>query len=529
MSGEDPINKLHRNRINSIPSMGDSGPANTFSRSDFLLGKSPVNYGSGQHPNVLTGSQPSTDPRMWPKLWPRAGSILSVPKVVILSDFIAWPEFWSKCVFDFPSDVVGEDSQGVFGNYYYLDQWNLTPVWKTNNAPGSDNNEYRYSRTVATVTNPSYIQHQKLWKIFREAKRILESLDDPIYVILPNWIPFSEYEVYTTHHWEAWKNDDLYWPGNGQAMTDVIHGHSGCDIFFDGTNRARTRPDPSAPAWRSDSDSPPIVPPLLSGTPYFGTNVLHIWIGHFARNWGSPQHISYETFPLSPGGIQIGSDIQGTYLGSPISEFDGRRAVWRDTGLNYGYTGPSPVSSLLSHFSGAIDSAISDYKTNFWKYRNFGVRLFPFTDDWSIGWGPDAIVQDQKWCAAQAFYFGFTFDQFQALVTTEDQYAIDYSAETNGLKFANTIARTPISPAIRQAVTHFFPPIASRVEAYYSDSTTGLNGGTAAFMKGLIARGSLEDYNVKWEGDNGFADVFSVDGLVEYVINYFAAPLGDPP
>jgi hypothetical protein len=57
---------------------------------------------------------------------------------------------------------------------------------------------------------------------------------------------------------------------------------------------------------------------------------------------------------------------------------------------------------------------------------------------------------------------------FPRAVSTEDQYAIDYAAETNDVKFANTVSRVPDSPAIRQAIRDF-ELFFARIKAYYSD------------------------------------------------------------
>lgn len=508
--------------------MGDGGPLNCFSRSDFLTGKSPVKFGPGQPANIFSRDEvpasslaPAPTPELWPTDWPMAGRLLTVPRVAILSDFIAWPEFWEKCVFDYPRDVIGEIlGSGRLTNYYYLDQWNIGTDWRTHTLPPTSSLDFRFERDLTRgigVTNPNYAQHKQMWDVFRQAKAILEAQDNPVYVVLPNWIPKTVYEVYTRNRWRAWQNDDVYWPGFGQANTDVLHGHSGCDIFFDGNNRGRTHPDPTSPYWRSDCDDPPPVPCLACPTPFFGTNVLHLWFGHWCMNWGGAGLLNYETFPLSPAGVQTGPVLNGNYLGAAADGFDGKRIVWRDLGLNYGYM--TPYRTLLDNYAGRILGAANQYKQNFWKYRDFGVRFVPWQQPWNVDLNAFAIKDDQKWCAAGAFYFGLSFAEFQELVTTEDQYAVDYSAVTHDVKFANTIGRVPDSPAIRQAMVDF-ELFYDRIKAYYNDSSTGLDGGTRLFLTEMISRYQLADYNIAMAASPG--DLFTVDGLVEYINAYFA-------
>jgi hypothetical protein len=506
--------------------MGNSGPMNCFSRGDFLTGKSPVRFGPGQSANILTREEvpadaPNPTPELWPKDWPMAGRLLTVPRVVVLSDFIAWPEFWERCAFDYPRDVLGElFTSGRFTNYYYLDQWNIGKDWRTSTVDPIDSLEYRFERDIGTVENPNFKQHRQMWDIFREAKRILEAQDNPVYVVLPNWIPKSVYEIPTRNNWRAWTNDNVYWPGFGQAQTDVLHGHSGCDIFFTGGHRGRTHPDPASPYWRSECDDPPSVPCLACPTPFFGTNVLHLWFGHWCMNWGGAGLLNYETFPLSPAGIQTGPILSGNYLGAAADGFDGKRLIWRDAGLNYGYM--TPYTALLDNYASRLASAAAEYKENFWKYRDFGVRFIPWQEPWELPLSPARIKDDQKWCAAGAFYFGLSFTEFQALITTEDQYAVDYSAETGDVKFANTISRTPDSPSIRQAMADF-DLFFARVKAYYSDPATGLDAGTRLFLEEMISRHQLSDYNIAMAESP--TDLFTVDGLVEYINSYF----GDHP
>lgn len=520
------IPNVHKNRIYSIPEIGD-GPRNTFSRTDFLEGRSPVNYGSGQHADVFGAVQPSDDPRLWPKLWPRAGTLLNVPKVVILSDYIAWPEFWKECCFDFPRQVIGTGPGGIIGNYYQLHQWNQGIPWRGPSNSAATSADYRFARTVADhFQNPSYQEHQRAWYVYREAKRILEEHPtDPIYVVLPNWIPFEAQQKATRNTWDTWSNDDRYNPPGDECNPSVLDGVVQCDIYTNGSDRGRVYPDVNGPNMRSDALSPPRVPCLLSQTPYFGCDVLHIWQGHWCQSWNSPSFSVYESWPLSPAGTQIGPITLTNYLGNDFfSAFDGLRQAWSAFvagAYGYGDSGDEFISGRLGYYGGAIDGAAASYKENFWKYRNFGVRLFPWRQEWAIAWRPDEIIKDQKWCPSQQFYFGLSFEEFARQKAGEDSYAVDYSHKYGGLRFANTWGRFPDSPSIREAVEVFFPPLRVAVDTYY----TGLNKGTLRFYELMMERTGLEEFNVKVEGRGIPASVpaiDTVDGLVEYVRTYFA-------
>lgn len=513
---ENVKKKLHRNRIYSIPSMKSGGKRNCFSRSDFLEGRSHVKYGHEQHPDIFTTDESKDKPELWTKRWSKAGKLLRVPKVVILSDFIAWPEYWSECVFDMHhEDLVPWFTNGIASHYTWINQWNVGQPWRvTEQLSGAEDKEFRWNRIICRATNPYFGQHQALWDAFREAKRILESEDDPIYVIIPNWMPKEEYQIVTKNHWNYWFNFDAFWSGD-EAHGDVMYKglwHPHCDIFEDGGNRGRIHPDPDCPYWRSDANNPPRCPTLLSGNPAFGTDVLHIWIGHWCYNWGGPQHFLYETYPISPAGMQFGSVVTGGYLGSPVPMLDGARGPWQDARLPCGYSNGG--KAIANHYGGLIDSVADEYKSNFYKYRNFATRWFPWTGVWGLPWNVGEMKKDEKWCPSFIFYFGFTFADYCAMFGSEDTYFIDYS-DRYGIKYGNGMNRGPSAEDMRRGINNVFPVCSSRAEEYYYS----LESGSREFFQAWMERCDLGEYNVVLEEPNDA--IFNADGIVEYVRGYF--------
>ena len=528
---ENVEKKLHRNRKYSIPTMGDGGPLNSFSRTDFLKGISPCHFGSDQHPDIFVKDARSINdqdptPLLWPKLWPNQGRLLNVPKCVIISEFICWPEFWEKCEVDFPRDVIGILlTTGDLGNYYYLDQWDRDKDWKTGSEIQFKELDYRYAKTILKLQNPYYVRHKKFCKAMESVKNQLESdPNDPIHVIFPEWIPSNKFELERGHstkvgnEWAGWALDTRYWSGQSasEVTPNVLGRYTNCDAGDGQNGRGRTHQDPDCPNWHSKANVTPDVPCLLSKTPYFGTNVLHIWLGHWCLNRiGGSGGTNFETYALSPAGVQIASVILSSYLGATIPFFDGRRAVWRDLGLNFGYM--EGFEGVYNFYSGSVEGAANNFKENFYKYRNFGVRIFPFPkDEWKFPWAVSEIEKDKKWCPAQGFYFGFTFDEWAAAASSEDSYAVDFSQNYDGLKMSNVVTRFPDSPSVRRAESAFFLPLKTRFEKYYKS----IDPGTRQFYEKMIADNNLNEYNVELGKEDEFPEG---DDLVSYIRGYFAA------
>ncbi len=552
---ENPQLGLHRNALGGVVCIGRGGPSNCMSVNDFLFGNTPLCFGSGQSNNIFTETEvgirdenfdPVKDPELWPKQFYRPGQILRIPKVVIFSAFITWMEFWDYCSFDFPHDVIGLIfSTGVITNYYYFDQWDCDGDWRgivdpdpyvpapphgnaVDTDPGMGKKEFRYSHAVnsgGSFQSAWYPQWLDFYEQARNAKKTLEALEEPIYVIIGHWDVIDEifekergHSIPTRNTWTLWMNNDAYsQDGTGEAHPNVLAGIGDCDIFIPDGHRARTHPDQSCPNWRSECDNPPTVPALLCPEPLIGADVLHIWVGHFCINHGDPEAIAFETYPQCPGGAMLGTVFSGTYLGAPIDFYDGRRNAWRDIGFNYGYMkdndGTGNVKGLYNYYRTQISAAANTYKQNFWKYRNFGVRIYNWQkNQWNFNWNASAIKKDQKWCAAQQFYFGFTLAEFEARVTGEDSYFVDYSdSQPAHLKFGNTVGRSPDSPTIRLGVNNAIQYLQPRVEAYYN----GVDEGTTKFWNKVINDNELGPYNVSYAGE------WPVE-LAQVAIDYFA-------
>ena len=345
---EVPELGLHRNRILSVPTIRvEGGPQNCFSVNNFLTGRTPLKYGSGQHNNIFAfRDYPITDPNfdpvngaaMWPKLFLKPGKILTVPKVVILSAYISWPEFWDFCSVDYPHDVIGLIfTTGQLNNYYYYDQWDCDGDWTGNSDPpyssafthGSpcntdpwpndyDTPQFRYSHSInggGCFQSSWYPQWQDAYKQFLAVKKSLESdSDNPIFCLLGHWNVIDEdfenkkgHSILTTLTWGLWNNNNQFADeGIGPAQPNVLAGIGDCDIFTTDSHRGRTHPDPNCPNWQCECTLPPTIPALLAVPPCFGANVLHIWIGHFCINsTGTPGAIWFQTYPSSPAGLYL--------------------------------------------------------------------------------------------------------------------------------------------------------------------------------------------------------------------------------
>lgn len=543
---EQPDRQKHRNRKFSIPFMGEGGRQNCFSRNDFLTGQSQVRFGDQQSMNVTSEDEvpgPDGNPETYPKNWPKAGRILGVPKVVVMTSLPCWPEFWENCSFDCPRTVIGtllkDPSSGPYGNYRYLQQYDSAAIdWKGHSTGSVNDAEYRFCQEIGTGTGTYPRQHSKLIDtVFPAAAKILAGLPEPIYAIIPRYMP-SRYDSIVNKNiaYVPWTRFSRWWSGSDGDDVDfsVGLGNDDCDIYgAPFSPRGRVHMDPQGPNNVSDCN-PPKMPCLLAGDPtYFGTNVLHMYIGHWAMKWGiDPNILTFESYPLSPIAEQIATQLIGdNYHGSPIPGYDGSRLIWFDYGYNYGYmssdgkgnnSSTGGVAGLLNYYKGSLTSAANNYKTAFWKYRDFATRLFQYPEPIKMIWNPDILFKDQKWCAAEGFWFGFdTFDDWVNLhPPTEDGHfsnMVDAPDNPLHLKTCINVTRTPDSPNIREGVNYAFPYLKDRVEAYYR----GIDPGTSMFMDGMIAQNQLDEYNVVNEGSG--ADMMSADGIVDYVRTYFAA------
>jgi hypothetical protein len=581
MAGPDPEHRLHANRPFSVPWTSDRS-RNVFSRGDILLGKQKAAFGSGQSLGVAASGEDPHILATHPQKWPNSGKVLKVPKCVILSSLPYWTVYWPSCYFYGPRDIIGQmfTPPNLFGNYYYFDQWNnidpsqevhdntiycndelgldcgdlpsnstidaSSPFWDNFHPPvpedekilytRSYNNqqaglppsstdgiaetnippETRYNQIIANIrTNPYYTLHPQIMAAFRQAKLILESDPvDPIYVTIPEWMPDKIVQT---------RNGTLTKP---EMKFNTSHG-TGCDIIdvipcYGTYNVAWGPPYPDPDDSRNRLDFPACnVPYLASTDPGFGTNTLHLYVGHGCHRYSSGDTIfDYQAWPLQPEGQWIGPIFNGSYLGAGLPFFQGRRSVWRDAGFDYGFVNHG-AAGIYNNYSGLIGGAADAYKQNFYKHRQFATRLFTYPSAWNIEWKLDEIWNDQRHdCHSTQFYFGFSFDEFQSEFSNEDNWYSDCSGSPGAgpthIKFAEHIGNEPDSASIRTAISTFYPPIKARVESYFN----GIEAGTADFFKLVIKNQGLADYNVQYGGS--FAPLLDADAIVAYVREYFA-------
>lgn len=386
----------------------------------------------------------------------------------------------------------------------------------------------RFSQIVCHVTNPYYQQHADLIKVFQEVKKKLEADPiNPIFVIIPEWMPT-----------ELTQTRNAFLKGSHELLNGA-HGGSAnkkpCDVSdsipcynYVPVCWAPAYPDINAPQ-NQETFTTPGVPFLLSTHPGVGTDVLHLYIGHPCMKYSPSNSIwDFQAWPLTPEVQWIAGPVfQGTYLGSTLPFFAGRRAVWRDLGFDYGYTGTiTPESLYETRYKPLVEAAVGTYKKEFYNYRNFSTHLFTYRNDWTFPWDFNQIWKDQENnCTSTQFFFGFnTFAEFAAQYDGVDTNISD--CEDDGgpnpakLKYGETHNNFPDTPSISAAVHNFFPPIAARIENYYNTIDTG----SKAFYDLVIKKNDLEPYNVVSRGTVR-NDFFDADGLIAYIQAYFAKEL----
>lgn len=562
----DPARRLHANRPFSIPWSSNQSKG-VFSRSDILTDKQPSAWGSDQSLGVAVSGENPHIVSTIPQKWFNAGRVLKVPKCVILSSLPEWTLYWPGCYFYGPRDVIGQmfTPPFAFGNYYYFEQWNYgdpnqqildtstfsdgnvplnSPFWSNFNPPVPDGSKIewtesyfdehnqqpppptdfilpnisppapRFNQIIGTVqNNPYYSLHQQLMQTFAQAKMILESDPvDPIYVTIPGWLP----ALYQTRNGFLTKNDEAFNSshGTGCAITDAAPCYNVWEIpwgpFYPNGKDSRNRADFPCTS----------VPYLATTDPGFGTNVLHMYVGHACHRYDNDASIfGWQAWPLQPEGQYLGPTFSSNYIGANLPYFAGRRNVWRDYGFDYGFLNHGP-NGIYQTYGALIQAAADQYKKNFYNYRQFATRLFNYGQSIQVAWQTQNIWMDQKHdCHSTAFYFGLTFDEFVAAHTTEDQWyndCFDSPQNPAHLKYAEGIQNFPDSPSLRLAISEFYPPIQQRVNAYYG----GIEQGTADLYKLIIKNQGLADFNVQYGGT--FQPLLDVDALVGYIRDYFA-------
>lgn len=553
-------NMAHQNRRYGIPRNG--GKHMLLSRTPPLTGGMKTRYGHRQS----LGPWSAGDPTTWPKDWPKAGKVLGVPKCVILSSLPMWTAWWPACYMYAPSDISGQmfTSPFLFGNYYYFDQWNLNenPIidstrfddrdaranaqfWETgyvfDDMAGAGNKdvysdeymkeflglpdldpafsindtseppETRFNELVLRrLQNPYYLEHQRLRQNFAiVADRLASDPVDPIYVIDAAWLPYNLYQIRNAYLTKTYqKFNDAH--GNGANIVDVIP----CYTQIEGP-WGPYYPNPNDPRNSIDFDSN-TVPWLTCDDPGFGTNVLHMYIGHACHNYiGSRSIFDMQAWPISPEGTYLGPTFLSNYTGAGLPAFKGRRAVWRDAGLDNGFTGPNGAVGVYSNYAALVTAAAEQYRQNSQKYRNFKTKWYTYRpNQWAFPWQLNRIFLDQRHdCGATQFYFGFSFEDFANQFSNEDNWYEDLSGYYGGLKVAANYGNVPNTAKLQEAVNVFYPPIRTRVESYYQ----GLEPGTAQYFQHVLAQNDLPD--CEYMGDN--SDLSSVEGIIETIREHF--------
>lgn len=554
---------FHKNRRYTVPSNG--GSFQPLSSSDALTGRLRTQYGSSQNMEVANSGEDPNDPSTWPARWPVPGSPIGVPRTVILSSFPNWMVWWPDTYFYGRRDVIGVMGTPpyLFGNYYYFEQWNYpsvvvndntvyntkadelkspwlnTPGYVFNNMKGSGNaNLYdrnynnqtlndqpdpippytligcndppseRFSQFVLRrLVNPYYTFHQQLRATFKQVKKILEAQVDPIYVIDADWCPNNLRQLrnaYLTQTREKFNPAH----GTGPNIVDVNPCFSDLPECWGPSYPDRPKGVMPFNGYQ--------VPWLVNGDPGFGTNVLHLYCGHANMGYTSVNNIfDYQAWPAGPEGFYIGPLLSSTYFDTPNPFFTGRRMLWRDFGLDYGYVNHGAKGLYDSRYGPIVQSAAGNYNQNKYNYRNLTTKLYTYPNKWGFPWETNNLWQDQNdLCQATAFYFGLTFQEFLDLISNEDNTAQDLSAYFNDVKIAARIIKTPDSASIRTAIDTFYPPIQRRVEAYYN----GIEPGTADFWRLSIEQNDLAP-DVSFEGD--CASFLSADGIIEVILKHF--------
>lgn len=512
-SGPNPDKKKHANRKYGIAYNGNQGRM-SFSRNNHLYnpGHAVVRteLGDQQNPSVLAFPFSKFDSTNYPHKWHKAMRLRRVPKVLMLSSYIFWFEHWDYCSFIFPNQVSGTsicNPGSAFGNYYAFSQWNVKPNGTVTN-PDQVHADLTsgdvFNQVVCVVENPMAKLHAQLMDTFQEvAEALAQDEKDPIYVVIPKWTPkylAMKARNITLTDWESTNKD---WHFNSLPSYYFIQ-HDGTYYY----------PDQNSPENTLDFNYTG-VPCLACPEPGFGTNVLHMYMGHWTHKlFPTASPFLYESWPFGPPGQMIADTYLGDYLGFPIETgLNGIRALWRDCGLSFGYMDNTDLVSFYDTFNSA---AAANYKSNFYKYRNYATRLFSYDVDWVFPWNPSQLWADQHSFSELVFYFGYdTCCDVPRMCTDNGDMTCEDQADSK-IRIAKHTFKSPDSPSITDAITSWFPPLRQRVEAYYNS----LRPGTEDFYKRMVEDNGLGDYDVAFDG--GASQFTNAGRIIEYARDHFA-------
>lgn len=382
----------------------------------------------------------------------------------------------------------------------------------------------RYSQVVGSALNDYYQGHQKLIDAFRIVKKQLESnATDPIFVIIPGWMPYRLYQCYNSFLTRSAESLNAAHGGsvNGQPcnVSDAIPCYNYTPVTWNPVYPEIFDPR-NAEGFNTSQ-----VPWLSTVDPGFGTNVLHMYVGHpVIKYFTSSSIFDFQAFPLTPEVQWIaGSVYQGDYTGAAQPYFAGRRDVWESEGFDYGYTGViTPESLYLTRYGPIVQNAATAYKANFYNFRNFTTKLYTYKDGINCLFSPQSINKDQeRTCPSTQFFFGFnTFSEFAANYDSEDNTISDCEdsdANPPHLKYGETANAFPSTESLGQASGLVYPGIMSRIMQYYAS----IDPGAAQFYQLSVSNNDLTEYNVSYEG--GYSGLSAdPDAIIETIRNYFS-------
>lgn len=380
----------------------------------------------------------------------------------------------------------------------------------------------RFSQVVGQLDNSCYYDgHQHLIDQFVRIKKALEADPiDPIFVLIPTWMPYRMYQCYNSF---LKRNVQHLNPGHGGAVN-----YRPCDISdsIPCYNYEPTKWNPVYPEIFDPRNGQGFnanqVPWLSTANPGFGTNVLHMYVGHpVMKYFNSSSIFDYQAFPLTPEVQWLAGPVYaGLYTGDTQPYFAGRRLVWKTFGYDYGYTGTITADSLYNtRYHGIVESAAAQYKANFYEFRNLATRIMTYASGLSPVFNGMEILKDrERTCPATQGYFGFeTFADYAAIYDNEDDSIEDCSwVPPAFLKFGETTNAFPDAKSLNIATEMIYPGIEAHIRAYYDS----IEPGSQAFFQKAIDINNMDEFDVQLDDpvDAGSADS---DFFISYIKEYF--------
>jgi len=489
------------NQKGGIPYSGGDGRGKPFSRSNFLWKPNQkVMFGSSQSLDVLSG-QDLKDEAQCPQKWPNNGYPLRVPRCVIFSFFPQWTLLWQHGTFTTEHFFPGAFEEGV--TPYYLCHFF--------NGTGDDVNVHAYY-TLGHITSPWYQTLMKMKDIFREAKAILENRKDPIYAIIPSWVPEDGIYMYEN-------TNGLGYLEENPARRDVdfatttpcyLSGHTTFKTYSPNTDDDRNNVSPDMQGLAA----------LFGNTmfPTFGTNVLHMYMGHpNIRFQPGKWFTGWEAWPYAPEGNWIAGLFGGnTYL-HPVQSI-GTPGYRANPLPNFHYPWGYPsVQGVYDYYKGEYEASANSYKNAWPHFRNLHTHIFSMPNagiDVSLVMGGN----DTLYCDDVRHFGGQSYADYCQGYASGDpaSYCI---ANRKDLYDLLAVAELMVAIGSTQEDYAVANAIFTKMAGWYSDYYNGLEPGSEEVFKMIIEDYSLADYNVQHAGEGSM--FFSAQDLASYVIDHF--------